>query len=70
MNWIEVYSNTKNLFYINQSDFKRIKDFLFDLDVKYMLEDEWYVQQLYEWYLQLGVLLEKMVVKGENKNTL
>jgi len=59
INWIIIYSNTKDLNQINKRVIINIKQRLFELDGEYLLKDEWYIQQAYEWLLQLELLIEK-----------
>ncbi len=65
ISWLEIYSNSKKLKHIQFNDFKNVKDILFNLDEKYMLVEEWYAQQAYEWLLQLEVLITKEGLKEE-----
>lgn len=60
MSWIEIYSNTKNLTHIDQNLYQKTEDLLSEIDQKYILENQWYAQQSYEWFLQLGILIKKM----------
>ena len=59
--WSIEYDKNKDLSIINQADIKSIIDELYDLDGKYLSEDGLYMEEAYEWILQLKNILNNYI---------
>jgi len=60
-NWYISYLKTKTLKFIDEEDLNKNIDILYDLDGKYLSVDGIFIEESYEWILQLKNIMKKEV---------
>ena len=61
--WYISYQKTKTLKFIDEEDLNKNIDILYDLDGKYLSTDGIFIEESYEWILQLNILKNKEIKK-------
>lgn len=62
-NWAIDYDKNYDLTRISLDEVKNVSDMLFELDNKYLSKEGLYVEDAYEWILQIEILLEKSIIE-------
>ncbi len=62
--WFINYQKTKSLSFVKEEDLKKNIYILYDLDGKYLSVDGIFIEESYEWILQLNILKNKEIKKG------
>lgn len=57
--WYKSYCTFESLSFIDADELNNVDDILYELDGKYLTEDGLSAEMLYEWFIQLCVLIEK-----------
>ncbi len=58
-NWFETYLKEQTFKFVNESQLAKYEDILYELDGKYLSVDGIFIEESYEWILQLKNMIKK-----------